>query len=108
MLNQLFSKPKYDIVVEAVRYRPDGQVEWVRAYERRGPTWSDHVLIDRETLIEKLEAGRRVYFGKRKEFLASEFEISAQIHLLQTKNGTVLVSGDLHSEKDQLDGIPVI
>ena len=27
---------KYDGVIEAVHYAPDGQVEWVRAYLRRG------------------------------------------------------------------------
>jgi len=39
------AKPKYDTVVEAVHYQPDGQVAWVRAYQRRGPTFTDWMIL---------------------------------------------------------------
>ena len=29
---------------------------WVRAYERRGKIFSDHVLLERQALIERLKA----------------------------------------------------
>jgi len=50
---------KYDGIVHAVRYAVDGRILWVRAFLRRGPTWSDHILVDRETLMEKLKAGKQ-------------------------------------------------
>ena len=51
------AKVKYDGVIEAVHYAADGQVEWVRAYLRRGPAFSDRIMLDRQTLIEDLKAG---------------------------------------------------
>ncbi|KAA3645504.1 MAG: hypothetical protein DWQ07_13635 [Chloroflexi bacterium] len=108
MLKPIFSRPKYDGVVEAVHYEDDGQVAWVRAYERRGPTWSDHVLLDRQTLINRLKKGRRFYAGDRNEFQASEFEVSSRIKLVKTKNGEAIVLGKDKAEKDDLGSLPVI
>ncbi len=50
---------KIDGVIEAVRYK-NGQLIVVRAYERRGSTFSDRVLLERSY---------RVRSGKSKEFL---------------------------------------
>ncbi|MDP1779148.1 MAG: hypothetical protein Q8K73_02630, partial [Anaerolineales bacterium] len=47
---------KIDGVIEAVRYK-NGQITWVRAYERRGATFSDRVLLDRKTLLQRLQKG---------------------------------------------------
>jgi len=47
---------KVDGVIEAVRYK-NGQIVIVRAYERRGATFSDHVLLERKTLLERLQKG---------------------------------------------------
>ena len=49
--------PKFDGVIEAVRYK-SGKIEVVRAYERRGATFSDHVLLDRKELLERLRGGK--------------------------------------------------
>lgn len=108
MLKQLFSRPKYEGVVTAVHYNSDGKIAWVRAYERRGPTWSDHVLLDREKLIERLKAGKRFYAGRRVKFQASEFEVSEPLHLVHTEAGDILVTGDLKTSQDQLAGVPTI
>ena len=53
---------KFDVVIEAVRYK-SGKIELVRAYERRGPSFSDRVLLDRKTLLERLKDGKT--FGDR-------------------------------------------
>ena len=53
------ARTTFDGVIEAVRYKPDGQVDWVRAYLRRGPTFSDRIMINRATLIENLKSGKR-------------------------------------------------
>jgi hypothetical protein len=37
---------KFDGVIEAVRYK-DGQIEVVRAFERRGSAFTDRVMLNR-------------------------------------------------------------
>ena len=89
------AKPKFDGVIEAVHYTADRQIEWVRAYERRGPTWSDHLLLDRAALIEQLEAGRRFHIGQRVKRHASQFQLGAAVNLQQVK-------------QNELPGVPEI
>lgn len=102
------AKPKYDGVIQAVHYGSDGQVLWVRAYLRRGPTWSDHILLDRQTLVEQLKAGKRFYVGKRVPLLAGTFEVSAPVKLIPGDGQEVLVTDDLQAEKDCLEGVPLL
>ncbi len=102
------AKPKFDGVIEAVHYQPDGQVEWVRAYERRGPAFSERILLDRQTLVERLVAGQRFVVGKRLPYLGSTFEVSQPVHLVQRSDGDALVVGDVQGEQDRLEGVPVI
>ncbi len=102
------AKVKYDGVVEAVHYRPDGQVEWVRTYLRRGPTFSDYILLDREALIEHLNSGKKYYSGRRIPLLASTFEISSQVKLIKKNGSEILVTDDQESDQDCLKNVPVI
>ena len=50
---------KFDGVIEAVRYK-DGQIDVVRAFERRGAAFSDRIMIDRKELLERLKEGKEV------------------------------------------------
>jgi hypothetical protein len=105
---------KFDGVVEAAHYGSDGQLVWVRAYLRRGPTFSDRVKLDRATVVEHLKAGKRYVAGKRLERLASTFEVSTPLKVLQKDGREILVTGELQSDgassavRDRLEGIPVI
>lgn len=98
----------YDGVIEAVHYAPDGQVDWVRAYLRRGPTWSDRIIIPRRDLIEELKRGRSMVLGKRVELMAGTFEVSHPVRVARSGNREVLVTTDDAAERDQLEGTPVI
>jgi hypothetical protein len=102
------AKPKYDGVVEAVHYQPDGQVAWVRAYLRRGPTFSDRILLDRERLIGDLKAGKRYLAGKRIPLMASTFEVSDPLRIVEVDGQEVLVTGDYQVRRDHLEGVPVL
>ena len=102
------AKIKYDGVVEAVRYKPDGEIDWVRAYERRGPTFSDYRLIDREALIKRLKSGKRYVVGKRIRYLASTFEVSSPLRLVDKGSQEIIVTGDVAANQDRLDGVPLI
>ncbi len=99
---------KLDGVIEAAHFNPDGTLAWVRAYERRGPTWSDVVLLDRDALVERLKKRKRFYVGSRREFLASEFDLTLPVRLVENYRGSALVTGRGGSQKDRLDGIPVV
>ncbi|MBN1147731.1 MAG: hypothetical protein JXA78_10790 [Anaerolineales bacterium] len=102
------AKVKYDGVVEAVHYAADGQVEWVRAYLKRGPAFSDRMMLARQALIEDLKAGKRYLVGRRIPLMGGVFEVSKPLRVLRVDAGEALVTGDLHSEHDRLESVPVI
>jgi hypothetical protein len=95
---------QFDGVIEAVRYK-GGKIELVRAYERRGATFSDHVLINRKTLIGRVEQGKRFVTGQRQEFMASTFEIDKPVKLLGKEDQQIITTSD-QSERDELEGVP--
>jgi hypothetical protein len=101
-------KQKIDGVIEGVRYKSNGEVEWVRAYERRGATYSDHLLLKREVLIQKLKSGKKYMAGSRTPLMASTFEVSSPIRLVKAGERDILVIGELHSNQDRLEGVPII
>jgi hypothetical protein len=96
---------KFDGVIEAVRYK-GGKIELVRAYERRGPTFSDRVLIDRPTLVASLVKGRRFVTGQRTLLLASTFEVGKLV-ILAGHNGEQVVTTLDQGKRDALEGVPV-
>jgi hypothetical protein len=108
MLRELKAQRKADGVVNAAHFDSEGNLLWVRAFERRGPTWSDLVLLDRRSLVQRLEAGKRFYVGSRRDYNASEFEIGERINLKGKKKERVLVVGKGSSDKDLLEGLPPI
>jgi hypothetical protein len=102
------AEKKYDGVVEAVHYRPDGQVDWVRAYLRRGAAWSDRVLVKRDDLIKEIKSGKRFMAGQRVEFMAGTFTVSNPIQVSGASGNEVLAISSTTSTNDLLDGVPVI
>ena len=95
---------KFDGVIEAVRYK-SGKIEVVRAYERRGATFSDHVLLDRKTLLERLKHGKHFVTGQRKKYLASTFEVGKPVNLVGT-DGREIVTTAAQVDHDELEGVP--
>lgn len=102
------AKIKVDGVIEAVHYGPDGQVAWVRAYERRGPTFSDRVLLDRASLVGRLHAHQRLVVGRRIPQWASTFETSSPLQLIRKSGRELIVTGEAAADHDFLDGVPLI
>ena len=103
------AKAKFDGVIEAVRYASDGKLIWVRAFERRGPTFSDRIILNREALLERLKAGKKFVAGQRVAYLSSTFEVSQPIHLEQRDGVEVVVAGENTAGKgDLLEGVPVV
>jgi hypothetical protein len=99
---------KYDGVIEAVHYRQDGQIDWVRAFERRGFVFTDWLKLDRQTLLERLQDGGRFYVGRRIPLMGNEFEISEAVRLAKNNGDEIIVAGDLKTDQDHLEGVPII
>ena len=102
------AKKKYDGVIEAVHYDPEGRVDWVRAYLWRGMVFSDRILLDRQTLVEDLKAGKRYLVGERVQYQGATFETDEPLRILERNGDPILVVGDRGAEQDLLDGVPVI
>jgi len=98
---------KVDGVVETVRYDPDGQVILVRIYERRGPTWSDRVLLSREDLVKRIKKGQHFYTGSRIPLMAGSFEYGRPLRLRKVNGKEILLSGFGDTTRDMLDGVPL-
>ncbi len=100
------ARQKIDGVIEAVHYTSDGKIKYVRAYERRGATYSDRVLINREMLVEKLKNGKQFVTGERKALWASTFEIGKPVKTVG-KDGNLVLTTAERAERDLLEGVPV-
>jgi hypothetical protein len=99
---------KYDGVIEAVRYTTAGRVTVVRAYERRGPTFSDRLLISREELVRRMQAGKRFVTGERQLLLASTFTVASPISLVEKDGQKYLATPEaLAANGDCLAGVPL-
>lgn len=101
------SSDKVDGVVEAVRYNEDGLINTVRVYERRGPTWSDRVIIDRVELAARLKAGKRYYAGQRIELLAGTFALGPALRVRRVKEREIILAGYGGDHRDVLEGVPL-
>ena len=76
---------KFDGVIEAVRRSSDGEINIARYYERRGPTWSDHILINRDDLVRRVKKGEKFMVGERQPYLGGTFSLISRVQL--TGNG---------------------
>jgi len=97
------AEKKVDGIIEAVRYSPRGEIVLVRAFERRGAAWSDHVLIGRAELLARLRGGKRFASGQRQLYKGSAFTISAQV----VERGKHIVTASESPKRDLLEGVPL-
>jgi hypothetical protein len=102
---EIFMAKKVDGVITAARFE-NGQIVAVRAYERRGATYSDHVFLDRNGLLERLKSGKRFLVGERKELLASTFELGKPVEVV-SHNGKEIIATRRDAERDELEQAPV-
>ena len=93
---------KPDGVISAVRYE-NGKITLARIFERRGATYSDQLNIPRETLAERLKAGKKFVTGQRVEFHASTFESGKAVNLLASG----VNSTDPNASADRLENTPL-
>lgn len=94
-----------DGVVEAVRYK-NGQIVTVRVYERRGATYSDHLVLDRKTLMERLQKGMQFVSGSRQDLMASTFTLAKPIMLVKVDDREFITTNS-NANKDELENVPL-
>jgi hypothetical protein len=97
------AQKKWDGVIEAVRYAPEGKIDVVRAYERHGVVWSDHLVLERSALSDRLKRGKRFVVGERKLYLGSVFETGTAVCQME---GHIITEGQT-GVCDLLSGVPV-
>jgi hypothetical protein len=96
---------KINGIIEAAHYK-NGQIVTVRAYERRGATFSDRVLIDRKDLLERIKNGEQFLTGTRREFWAGTFEEGKPVKLV-SREGKDFISTRDGADHDELEQVPV-
>ncbi len=102
------SKINYDGVLEAAHFKPDGQLDWVRVYQRMGPIFTDRIILSRQAFVEQLEHGTRYMVGERILNMGGKFNVSQPVRLLKRGSEEVIVAGDGRAMQDELAGVPII
>ena len=102
------ARQKYEGIVEAVHYNEKGRIDWVRAFLRIGPTFSDRILLTRQELIDQLKSGKRFVIGKRVAYLGTTFETSHSVEAIDRDGEFILVTGEDTAEEDYLEDVPVV
>jgi len=96
---------KMDGVIEAIRSK-NGQLVQARVYERRGAAYSDRVVLDRKTLLERLKQGRLFAVGARVEFFGNNFSLGKPV-LLVRRGEQEFISTRADAERDDVEGAPL-
>jgi hypothetical protein len=98
---------KIDGVIEAVRYTPDGKLKMARGYLRRGPIWSDRVLLTRDELLDEIRSGKKWVVGERVIYMAGTFETSHSVQVKGSQGQEVLYTLQPQDQRDLLEGAPL-
>lgn len=101
------TQTNFDYLIEAVHYSATGVLEKIRVYEKRGPSFSDRIIVDRDTLVNLLASGKKVVSGSRLPYLASSFNVTGELQLAGPKESPILVMSEEAADRDSLPGIPV-
>ena len=101
-------KIKYDGVLEIAHFKSDGQLDWVRVYLRRGPIFSDRILMNRQEFVKELKAGKRFFTGERIHKMGGKFNVIQPVNLQQQEGNVIIVSGVAHATQDELACVPII
>ena len=92
---------RLDLVLVAARYTPDGRLALAQGYERLGQVWTDLMLFDRASLIERLRAGKHVAVG-RAAAVPGDFEVQDAVVLAGANGRAVTRAARADSTKDDL------
>lgn len=98
---------KMDGIVEAVQYSPQGLIVRVRMYERRGPAFSDHILLSRSELLQRLKDHKNIVTGQRQPALGGTFTTGPALTLIDTPAGAFITTSSGAQNRDHLESVPL-
>jgi hypothetical protein len=104
------AKKKIDVILTAVKLSADGQMVFARGYLRRGPVWSDIVILQREQLIERLQEGEKIYTGYEAEAetgVIGDFELHEKLAVKSVDGRDKIVLGEDEKTAEDL-GLPLL
>lgn len=101
------SSKNIDGLIEAVRRDESGKVEVARFYERRGPTWSDWMLLDRDALVKRLKTGEKFAIGERKIYWGGTFSVFTEVRLSDAEGKERLVTSKTPDGNVELNEAPL-
>jgi hypothetical protein len=99
---------KADLVIEAVHHKRDGQIDYVRAYQKRGAAYSDCFLMKRRELVQLIVDGLLVEIGQRVPSMGNTFSTRASVGLLTINQVTIITAGSAGMTKIELAEAPII
>jgi hypothetical protein len=103
------AKIKFDGILEAAHLNSDGQLVWVRVYERENASFTDRIILSREEFIKQLEAGKRYMLGERILHLGGTFNVSKPVNLVKKDGKQLIVVGEAQdATQDELTTVPII
>ncbi len=105
--NAAAESKKFDGLIEAVRRTEDGEVDVARFFERRGPTWSDHMLINRDDLVKRVKKGEKFVVGERLTFMGGTFDVFSKVQLTSNGGKEKLVTSKSPDTKIELQEAPL-
>ena len=100
------AKIKFDGILTAVRLDETGELLTARIFERRGVIFSDHFLIDRDDLINRIKKGQKFLTGIRQYKMGSSFDTGEAVRVVSSKGKEMLVVGSGETDKDNLRSVP--
>jgi hypothetical protein len=104
----MIKKKPYDGVIVAVRYTQQGEIDWVRAFERHGFVFTDRMMMRRDELVKRLKAGKVFKTGVRLIYQGNDFEVKEDIRWIEKNGDGVIVAGKASSDHDSLGQLPII
>ena len=97
----------HDVVLVAVRYESNApRLSLAQAYERMGEIWSDLRSLNREEVIQRLGAGRRVVIGKPR-LVPGDFDVHATVSLERVNGGEGRIMAEGQSGDGDRLGLPL-
>jgi len=99
------ARKEIDVVLIAARHEPEsGRLSIAQACERRGTVWGDVQLLGRDSIIERINGGKKVVTGRQAD-LEGDFEVFDSVMLNLQKGENTLYTGTEPTKDDSL-GIP--
>jgi hypothetical protein len=104
----MMKKRSPDLIIEAAHFMPNGQLDYVRAYQKRGATYSDCLLLKRGQLVELIDGGLKAATGQRIHLMGNKFTRIIPVKLVSFNNHITFTTGDPVAGQKDLPDIPTI